>query len=549
MLLFISRFSAWIAAVVCILVIEAWFGYAYRPPEADRSNFTSFGLEDNFVADQMQQILGSKLALETIAKPDFVQVGDSSGFFGIIPEVVERYVPEMKYLNASCCAIQGFNGYLALLRYNLRRFPSIKHMVVYSGILFAYPGPSQWRNAPRTLDFGGAVALKTLGEKMEKSLNPPWTWLDLPTNSLRQFVLQRVFLSEDVRRVVNVPKGPFEIIIQGLQDRQGYGLEMDHMVANGEQGWGGDDRNSHACSMLKYETFFDLTSFKIKSYLDAFVEEYVALAREFGVTPILAFQVSPCIDSHSRDIEDMRANLQRLQNRFPELRVPFDIIDSYPENDFSTLLHVQRTVALETSRRLGRALREIVEPQVKINAKPAPEVSTLRIIRVTRVDDCTDKADLTEPFANECDGGSACDVDVTRLRERASNVCRSSYIAEFQCSAGPVRINRQETESLFGGRFKLGCKQHDRWVRDDVPEGILIADAQFSGPAGNPLGIVGLRTMAFCNGLMVCDYSIRPPDGSPQRGDFLVRWYCGSQSKMLHVSDVHDGDLVHIACP
>jgi hypothetical protein len=546
---FISHFSAWIAAVVCIAAIEVWYSQTFHPALAERSNFTSFGLEDNFVADQMQQILYGKLSLDTIAKPDFVQVGDSSGFFGIVPEVVERYLPGMKYLNASCCAIQGFNGYLALLRYNLRRFPSIKYMVVYSGILFAYPSPSQWRNAPRTLDFGGPVALKTLGEKMEKSLNPPWTLLDLPTNSLRQYVLQHTFLTEDVRRVVNAPKGAYEIIIDGLPRRQGYGLEMDHMRANAEQGWGGQGADTHPCSTLKYETFFDWASLRRKSYLDAFVEEYVALAHEFGVVPILAFQVSPCVDPHNDDVQELRANIKRLQQRFPELKVPFDIIDSLPENDFSSLLHVQREVALETSRRLGRALHAIVLPDDTIKTEAPPADATLTIMKATQADDCDAEADLTEAFGGECDGKNACDVDLTRWRRTSSKACRSSHIAEFRCSGGPVRIIRQETEDLFGGRFRLDCKQHDRWLRDEIPRGIQVADARFGERGGNPMGLVTLRTMAFCNGLMACDYAIRTPDGGPEVGDFSARWYCGSEQKMLQLPAARSGTLAHLQCP
>lgn len=540
---FISHFSVWIAAIACIATIEVWYNQTYHPAMADRSNFTSFGLEDNFVADQMQQILYEKLSLDTIEKPNFVQVGDSSGFFSIIPEVVERYLPGMKYLNASCCAIQGFNGYLALLRYNLRRFPSIKYMVVYTGIIGAYPGPLQWRNAPKALNMG-PVSLKTLGEKMERTLNPPWTLLDLPTNSLRQYVLQRTFLPrEDVRRYVNTPRGAYEIIVDGESKRQGYGLEMDHMSV-GELG-----ADPYQCYTLKYETFFDWTTLRTKSYLDAFVEEYVALSREFGVVPILAFQVSPCLDPHNNDVEELRANLKRLQQRFPELKVPFDVIDSYPENDFSVPLHVQREVAPDASGRLGRALREIVMPDHQIATEAPPADATLTIMKATRVDECGHEADLTESFGDQCDGKGACDLDLARWRDASTKTCKSTYVAEFRCTGGPARIIRQETEDQFGGRFKLDCKLHDRWPRDEIPRGIEIADAQFGGLGGNPMGLVTLRTMAFCNGLMACDYAIRSPDGGPETGDFSVRWYCGPEQKTLNVSAAKTGDQGHLACP
>ena len=66
----------------------------------------------------------------------------------------------------------------------------------------------------------------------------------------------------------------------------------------------------------------------------------------------------------------MRADLRRLQQRFPQLKVPVDIINSYPENNFSVPLHVQRDLVQETSRRLGRALHDIVFPDAPLAVRP-----------------------------------------------------------------------------------------------------------------------------------------------------------------------------------
>src|SRR6476620_311504 len=98
---FTLHFKAWIAAVICILAIEIWFARTFNPSMADRSNFINYGTEDNFIPDQMEQILYQKLTLETVPGPDLLQVGDSSGFFGIMPEVVEQYLPGLRYLNSS----------------------------------------------------------------------------------------------------------------------------------------------------------------------------------------------------------------------------------------------------------------------------------------------------------------------------------------------------------------------------------------------------------------------------------------------------------------
>ena len=540
---FTLHFKAWIAAAICILAIELWFARTFNPSMADRSNFITYGTEDNFVPDQMEQILYQKLTLETVPGPDFVQVGDSSGFFGIMPEVVEQYLPGLRYLNSSCCATQGFHGYLALLRFQLRRLPSVKYIVVHSGIIGAFPGPLQWRGAPKTLDVG--FPLKTLGEKMETTLNPPWSWLGLPSNSLRKTILQHAFLDEDVRNYVNSPHGKFEIIINGLKSRQGYGLEMDVQTGVGDLG-----ADIPACFTLKHESFFDWMSLRNKSYLDAFVEEYVALAREFKVVPILVFQISPCTDPKSEHVQKMRANLQRLQERFPELKIPFDIIDTYPENDFSVPLHVQRNVAEETSRRLGRALREIVSEGRSVKTEASASSSPLAIMKATRVDACSNETDLSDAFGGQCNGQQACDVDLKRWRQTTKDACSAAtYHAEFRCGDGPARIVRQESEDRFGGTFRLDCKLQDRWPRDGLPYGISVADARFGGQGGNPMGLFTLRTKAFCDGLTACNYTVKPPDGAAETGDFSARWYCGSKEKTLRMPDASNGTRVQLVCP
>ncbi len=540
---FISHFSAWIAALAVIAMLELAYYYVVHPSWAQRSNFMAFGLEDHFVADQMDRILYEKLDMSTAPQPDFVQVGDSSGFFGIMPDIVEQYLPGMKYLNASCCATQGFHGYLALLRYNLRRFPSIKYMVVHSGILGAFPGPLQWRHAPRTLNTG--VPMKTLGDKMERSLNPPESLLDLPTNSLRQTVLQRTFLADDVARSVNILNGKFEIIVDGLRVRQGWGLEVDAQAGVGELGV-----DTPKCYLgPKYETFFDWKSLSRRSYLDAFIEEYVALADEFNVVPILFFQITPCIDPGFPDVAAMRAALKRLQQRFPRLKVPVDIIDTYPENNFSVPLHVQRDLVQETSRRLGRALHDIVFPDAPLAVRPPPADSLLAIHKVTRASSCGDRRELTDSFAEECNGRSSCELDLGQWRDiSALPSCTPFYVAEFQCGDGPVRIVRQETERRFGGRFRLDCRTQDRWPRDSIPHGMLVADASIAGQGGSPIGLTTLRVKAFCDGLASCDYPVQTPDRSVPAGAFTARWYCGGEERSITLPHVKPEDRVHLAC-
>src|SRR5690349_8370441 len=42
---------------------------------------------------------------------DIVQIGDSSGFYGVIPKQVTASADNLSYLNLNCCADAGWNGY------------------------------------------------------------------------------------------------------------------------------------------------------------------------------------------------------------------------------------------------------------------------------------------------------------------------------------------------------------------------------------------------------------------------------------------------------
>src|SRR4051794_13797952 len=208
---YILPFRPWIVAAACMLLIEGWVSYAYNPSPASRSNFGPYDISNQFQLASHDEIINAKLEMVPSRAPTIIQVGDSSGFFSIIPEVVERYLPNEVFFNSSCCAIQGYNGYLALLRFQLERLPTIKYMIVHAGMQGAFPGPIQWREAPATLNAGGGD-IATVGRRMENTFLAPWRYLNVPSNGLRHDVLDATFLSAAFRDQLRHPKGFMETI-------------------------------------------------------------------------------------------------------------------------------------------------------------------------------------------------------------------------------------------------------------------------------------------------------------------------------------------------
>ncbi|MBV9552921.1 MAG: hypothetical protein JO032_09040, partial [Alphaproteobacteria bacterium] len=63
--------------------------------------------------------------------PEIISVGDSSGFFSIQSNIVNRYTGNHRYLSLNTGANQAFEGYKGIAEYALRRSRRIKYVVLY----------------------------------------------------------------------------------------------------------------------------------------------------------------------------------------------------------------------------------------------------------------------------------------------------------------------------------------------------------------------------------------------------------------------------------
>ena len=100
-----------------------------RDQPVERSGYLNWNFNESELFHKA--LIYAKLRNAAAAKPDIIQVGDSSGLHGIIPAIVEKYVPGLRYENLSCCANTGFDGYYTIAQFMLRHAPSIKAVVLY----------------------------------------------------------------------------------------------------------------------------------------------------------------------------------------------------------------------------------------------------------------------------------------------------------------------------------------------------------------------------------------------------------------------------------
>ena len=81
-------------------------------------------------------------------------MGDSSGFFGVRPNIINSYLNGLKYINLSCCSDAGWDGYLYTANYYLKNNQNAKYLVLY---FTPYHLPSNNKNFSKDLKemFGG----------------------------------------------------------------------------------------------------------------------------------------------------------------------------------------------------------------------------------------------------------------------------------------------------------------------------------------------------------------------------------------------------------
>src|SRR6266478_2328678 len=140
-----------VLAVLVIVIVEINIYWHFQPTFWER---TSWFLHDPYRGESFDRlVLSEKLQAVENANPDFITVGDSSGFFSLNPEIIDTYLPGKHLFNTSTGANHAFDGYFATAEYVLRRKPSVKHVVLHM-----YPGLVPARQVIDKGDLGSIAA-------------------------------------------------------------------------------------------------------------------------------------------------------------------------------------------------------------------------------------------------------------------------------------------------------------------------------------------------------------------------------------------------------
>jgi len=320
------------AALAVITLIEAVVGIALRPNIVERSKF-------NLLNRFQNTVIFGKLAEFADSSPDIVQVGDSSGFYGVRPDVVTRYLGGLKYLNLSCCAGMGYNAYYAMADFMLQRNPSIKAVVLYISL----------RDLPRADSMEGQAQF---GDFIENSLTTPLAYLSPATVALRQRIVDKI-----ERRGQSKLDAIFtDELRQSAREHNGWWAEHDRRLAGAKhlEFWRGTCGETGIAALDDNSTYYGGDK---QSYVLSEFQRFASLAARHGAKFVVMFHPYSCRGLNGTLLDARREDLRTLVKRNANMVVlPERMLDIWPTEKFVSADHLRVGYDEENFRRVGKLL-------------------------------------------------------------------------------------------------------------------------------------------------------------------------------------------------
>jgi hypothetical protein len=359
----IFSFRTFVIAAALIGLIEGVCAFALRPTLVERANVGLLDLYEDSATF-------GKLARFADSSPDIIQVGDSSGFHGVRPELVMRHLGGLKYVNLSCCASIGYRGYYGVADFMLRRNPGIKAVVLYVSL----------NGLPRADSIRGD---QQIGEYIEDLLTAPFAHLAPPTIALRQRFADRVKFSRlPMNQAIFVAD-----LQQSTQRHFGWWAEHDRRLAAPKRSeyWRRICGATGVPVKVDEDVFYGEDVLRGRySYMRTELQRFASLAAEHGARFILAFHPFSCRGLDGNFLTARREDLDALlkQNR-NMIALPREMLVPWPTERFVSSDHLHIGYDEENSRRLGQLLAQALgigtygeAPETHDVAKPAASDST-----------------------------------------------------------------------------------------------------------------------------------------------------------------------------
>ena len=315
------------------------------------------------------------------ARPDILQVGDSSGLHAVQSPIVESYLGGRSFLNLSVASNLGFWGYHALADRIMERSGSVKVLVLY-------------------FTTGGGVPRKALLDARDLMANDLYREFASPFHRL--FQVPSLGVRREVTDEIFYLHGTLNQRDRPLIENSGYYMLRDIIESSG--GWVRetdipDDhinglfqmirRNSpslaayddaglvhhyrHAVGKTEITSTFDWRSLSRRTYMEIVLDKYLALARKHGAKLVVATNPVPASFQTEAfkvgfDTDGIHQAMHDYASRHSDVSVLG--IDYWPDDKFSVFSHVGTPYSVESSHRMGRFLASLM-PDVAAPASKA----------------------------------------------------------------------------------------------------------------------------------------------------------------------------------
>jgi hypothetical protein len=327
--------------VICFLsvigLIELTIQEKFHPGFWQKSTWLTFDPYQGATFDRVEAF--TKLDQLTDTEPDIISVGDSSGFFSLQSNIINRYIKPYKYVNFSTGANQAFDGYKAMAEYTLQRAKHIKYVVLYM--------------YPDILPLDEVVAQGDLGRILYADIIGPKAYVTPPSAGLSPYAKFSTFYG-----VPYDPTGPLSSHEPTLEFSKS---------ARTTLGW-----------LHEYDIRFDRVYGHVPFYSDERVDwynryfgdpsaiherlsDFNKMVRGYGAQLVIAFAPLPTtvLRAPQPNIDPVQTALAKFQTENPEVKFLFPFLTPLGPEKFGQYNHISLEYSFISSARLGKALAKL----------------------------------------------------------------------------------------------------------------------------------------------------------------------------------------------
>jgi hypothetical protein len=340
----LKRLVPFLLALVVITTFETIIGLvghagAYGTNFFDFSPLRQDVLQKHVIYDKFIRVLN-------IAS-DAVQVGDSSGFYGVIPEQVTSAGPDISYLNLSCCGDTGWNGYFYLAELAMKRTPTPRILVLHVTPFWAPAAPAFYGD--------NQLAMLVNDHLLESHW---WNKIKPPSLGYRLRMLNLIYhgrwLDDFPYDSHGWPTVGYPPIRQWRKDFVA-GRGFVPMPVDLKDPISGVCRFDNDFSEDKY------LGLKHEDSLYNYLRQFGELARRHDARFVFITNPVPCTVVQDLVTYDVERQLARFKTDFPDAIIPFPFFRGWPRSEFMDRWHLAVSGATAHSRMIGEALGAALE--------------------------------------------------------------------------------------------------------------------------------------------------------------------------------------------